>query len=144
MSKLFLCLCWKAVHSKIKEECMWNGLDTLSRETTMLSFFFVSFLERKKKLPIRSKFFPFRADPFFEVDRCAEKWTGSHKSCLPRKNGLKCTKFILSLKASKCSPLVISKPKGLSELFRDARASIYQICRIEGNKLNNNISHMNM
>ena len=43
------------------------------------------------------------------------------------------------------STVVISKSKGHSEILRDIRTSIYEICRNEGkNRSNNHISQMNI
>ena len=39
--------------------------------------------KRKEFAPPWSKFFPFRKDPFSVEAWCAEKQSGSHKSCLP-------------------------------------------------------------
>ena len=39
-----------------------------------------------KTVPFRSKFFPFRVDPFADGDWCPGRQTGSHKSYLPSKH----------------------------------------------------------
>ena len=66
-------------------------MDTLSGETTV-KIVLASLLKRglskmKEFAPHGSKFFPFRVDPFSQGTWCAESQTGSHKNCLPCKNG---------------------------------------------------------
>ena len=45
------------------------------------------YTKRKEFAPKGSKFFPVRVDPISEGTWCAGKQRGSHKSCLPCKNG---------------------------------------------------------
>ena len=55
----------------------------------VLTFWKGVYSKRKEFAPRRSKFFPFRVDPFSEGAWCAGKQTGSNKSNLPFKNGWK-------------------------------------------------------
>ena len=61
-------------------------------EATLLFSFFVSHLIRgqlleKRICSLRSKFFPLRVDTILKEVHCPGKETGSHKNCLPLKNG---------------------------------------------------------
>ena len=67
-----------------------RGMNTLSGETTLSKLFCLpsekgSTLKGKNLLPIGSKFFPFRVDPFLEGAWCTENQIGTHKSYLPFK-----------------------------------------------------------
>ena len=75
------------------------GTDTLSRVVTLticLPTFLKGLTLKGRKLPLGSKFFHFREDPFSEGALYAGKETLHHRSYLPCKNGRKPTKCIQS------------------------------------------------
>ena len=69
----------------------WGIMDTLSRggkfQNCFASLLKGIYSKRKEFAPHGSKFFPFRVDSFSDGARFAELQTGSHKICLPWKNG---------------------------------------------------------